>query len=301
MRQLEEWSQFGTEEEGFPCLQELYLQRCPNLKEKLPNACPSVVKLVINECMELASPLPRLSSLKYLELKGCDKVVWTSVVNFPSLEFLYINGIPNLPCLPNGFSQRLPPIFDLTIGGCDEITSLSNQIGFQHLTSLRKLKIYGCPKLENLPHGLHSLSSLTRLRIEGCRSLSSFPEMGLPSMLTDLTIEECEDLESLPGGMVHNSNLEILSVRGCSSLLSFAGEFNQLQGGTVLVSGDSFDSTFLAPCSEIQNLFLLDQNSCKSSSLLHVCKARGLCNSKGCAFIHCVGTLVCVIDGLHDV
>ncbi|KAI5596025.1 hypothetical protein POPTR_003G195450v4 [Populus trichocarpa] len=61
---------------------------------------------------------------------------------------------------------------DLAIGGCGDITTLSNQAGFQHLSSLQKLQIYGCSVLlENLPHELHKPSSLTFLEFEGCPSL----------------------------------------------------------------------------------------------------------------------------------
>lgn len=119
-----------------------------------------------------------------------------------------------------GFLQHLTEMEDLAIGGCGDITTLSNQAGFQHLSSLQKLQIYGCSVLENLPHELHKPSSRTFLEFEGCPSIYVHSQRWDCQlyMLTHITIENFQALECLPERLLRgSSNPQYLCISGCSS------------------------------------------------------------------------------------
>ncbi|CBI17182.3 unnamed protein product, partial [Vitis vinifera] len=149
MHGLEEWSS-GVEESGvreFPCLHELTIWNCPNLRR---------------------FSLPRLPLLCELDLEECDGTILRSVVDLMSLTSLHISGISNLVCLPEGMFKNLASLEELKIGLCN-------------LRNLEDLRIVNVPKVESLPEGLHDLTSLESLIIEGCPSLTSLAEMGLPA------------------------------------------------------------------------------------------------------------------------
>jgi hypothetical protein len=124
--------------------------------------------------------------------------------------------------------------------------------GVRHLTSLAKLTISSCPKLESLPEegfaasklqslaiwGCHSLiarrmqwdlcklPSLSRFRIGYCDDVESFPEETLlPSTLTSLEIWSLEKLKSLNyKGLQHLTSLARLKIRFCRNLHSMPEE-----------------------------------------------------------------------------
>jgi hypothetical protein len=66
------------------------------------------------------------------------------------------------------------------------------------LNSLQDLEIFMCRKLQRLPAGLTKLTTLKRLRIYGCTEISSLPKDGLPNSLRELVILDCPAIKSLP-------------------------------------------------------------------------------------------------------
>ena len=217
----------STEQGGyFPCLLELSIRACPNLRE-LPNLFPSLAILDIDGCLELAA-LPRLPLIRELELMKCGEGVLQSVAKFTSLTYLHLSHISEIEFLPEGFFHHLTALEELQISHFCRLTTLSNEIGLQNLPYLKRLKISACPCLEELPQNLHSLVSLIELKVWKCPHLVSFPESGFPSMLRILEIKDCEPLESLPEWIMHNNDgnnkntmshlLEYFVIEGCSTL-----------------------------------------------------------------------------------
>ncbi|RVW25631.1 putative disease resistance protein [Vitis vinifera] len=210
----------------FPCLLELSIRACPNLRE-LPNLFPSLAILDIDGCLELAA-LPRLPLIRELELMKCGEGVLQSVAKFTSLTYLHLSHISEIEFLPEGFFHHLTALEELQISHFCRLTTLSNEIGLQNLPYLKRLKISACPCLEELPQNLHSLVSLIELKVWKCPRLVSFPESGFPSMLRILEIKDCEPLESLPEWIMHNNDgnkkntmshlLEYFVIEGCSTL-----------------------------------------------------------------------------------
>ncbi|KAL8238458.1 hypothetical protein R6Q59_015025 [Mikania micrantha] len=109
-------------------------------------------------------------NLVSLEIGGLKKPIseWGSQ-NFPtSLVHLTLCNEPHVINFSQ-LSHLLPSSLErLAICGFDKLESLS--VGLQHLTSLRHLQIWNCPKLKDLPETL--LSSLLELRIDECPILT---------------------------------------------------------------------------------------------------------------------------------
>ncbi|XP_010659506.1 putative disease resistance RPP13-like protein 1 [Vitis vinifera] len=205
------------EEQGLPYnLQHLEIRKCDKL-EKLPRGLQSytsLAELIIEDCPKLVSfpekgfPL----MLRGLAISNCESLsslpdrmmMRNSSNNVCHLEYLEIEECPSLIYFPQG---RLP-------------------------TTLRRLLISNCEKLESLPEEINACA-LEQLIIERCPSLIGFPKGKLPPTLKKLWIGECEKLESLPEGIMHhhsnnttNCGLQILDILEGSSLASFpTGKF----------------------------------------------------------------------------
>lgn len=235
MMEWEDWAFFNDDENlGFPCLEVLCLLKCP----------------------KLASSFPRLPSLRKLELEQCDEMLLTGVSSLKSLVSLTV--ISGLISLPEGFLQQLTTLRELTISHCSNLSTLCNHIGFECLSLLERFKVSSCPQLMALPLGLHQLTSLRMLQVDGCPSLISFPDMGLPSMVTHFIVEECEALQSLPGvtmpcrsssaGCVLPTTLKEFRIMNCKNLLLFS------EG--MLFNNTSLQSLNVFGCHSVRSLSL---------------------------------------------
>ncbi|KAI5557767.1 hypothetical protein BDE02_18G125400 [Populus trichocarpa] len=189
-----------------------------NLKlEALPSGlqfCASLEELYIWDCRELIhiSDLQELSSLRRLEIRGCDKISsieWHGLRQLPSLVYLEISGcrslshFPDVDCL-GGLTQ----LKELAIGGfSEELEAFPAGVlnSFQHLNlsgSLERLEICGWDKLKSVPHQLQHLTALERLEI--CDFRGEGFEEALPDWLANLSslrylgIDNCKNLKYLP-------------------------------------------------------------------------------------------------------
>ncbi|KAL6327579.1 hypothetical protein AAG906_021870 [Vitis piasezkii] len=263
MPEWKNWSfPYMVEKVGaFPCLRQLTLINCPKLI-KLPCHPPSLVKLAVCECAELAIPLRRLASVDKLSLTGCcrahlstrDGVDLSSLINtfniqeIPSLtcredmkqfleilQHLEIYDCGCLEKLPDEL-QRLVSLTDMTIEQCPKLVSLPGIFP----PELRRLSINCCESLKWLPDGILTYGNssnsglLEHLEIRNCPSLACFPTGDVRNSLQQLEIEHCVNLESLPKGMMQDASinpsntcrLQVLKLYRCSSLRSFpAGKF----------------------------------------------------------------------------
>ncbi|GLT30434.1 hypothetical protein SLA2020_052330 [Shorea laevis] len=227
-------SEFYEGQGCFPSLEELVFDTMSNWKEwTFPNGSegefPCLRRLVIDHCPKLLGQLPsNLSSLKELDVIGCNAMLFKSMVDLTSLTKFRISRISGLTCLPKSFIQSLTTLETLSIGSCKDLTCLweegaeteQNLLPF----TLKHLSLSGCTTLESLPDAIMMrmdgssssnssmlMSRLERLEIDGCPSLKSFPRGKLPISLKYLIIEDCKSLESLPDadGDDNNSNLHL--------------------------------------------------------------------------------------------
>ncbi|XVF83138.1 hypothetical protein PTKIN_Ptkin16aG0109500 [Pterospermum kingtungense] len=170
-------------EEGLSAtnLTSLELLCCDNLKslpEQMRSLFPSLEKLGIQNCPEIESfPKEGLpSKLKSIEIWSSDKLIggmmrrnreWI-LQTLPSLTHFEINCSGTeieIECFPD--EHLLPSsLTSLTIWNLPNLKVLDDK-GFRHLTSLRDLNIWGCPKLQSMPPK-SLLTSLSHLMISSC-------------------------------------------------------------------------------------------------------------------------------------
>ena len=214
----------------------------------------SLVELYLHKCPELKEMPPifhNLTSLKKLDIRQCDGLFSLAEMGLPPmLEWLSILHCPVLGSLPEGMMQNITTLRHLSIHYCEKLelalvedtthnrnaslSSLTINYSCDSLTSfplafftkLEKLCFENCDRLECLyipdGDGLHhvDLTSLQILRVYHCPNLVSFPSVGLPiPNLKELSIIGCKKLKSLPQGM-HTllASLQDLYITGCPEI-----------------------------------------------------------------------------------
>ncbi|KAF6176876.1 hypothetical protein GIB67_007974 [Kingdonia uniflora] len=147
MKHWEEWVMETSSEDinVMPLLRDLHIYDCPVLKSMPHQILSQSVKILfIRDCPELIiSWLPPL--LEELTLDGDAGSLSRTLPfkNNTSLKFMYIQNSPH-SILPQGLSQ-LKALQTLNILECNSLTCIPEEL--QHVTSLQKLVIVGCPML----------------------------------------------------------------------------------------------------------------------------------------------------------
>ncbi|CDP21022.1 unnamed protein product, partial [Coffea canephora] len=245
-------------------LKALVLWDMPNLKGMLgrevqgtPGIFTQLQYLSFVDCPTLMLPLPRMPSLKELDVNMCPNMAWASISNLTSLNSLEVGNIEGLSCFPEEMLQNLSLLESLEIKQMKDLRALPRSLA--SLTALKELAIEECPKLGSLPKELHlfdcfnlvslsmgtkALESLTHLRIQGSYAtalpeevkhfpalqkldLRDFPNLtSLPdwfgdhlTSLRDLTLCMCPKLETLPSNIQMMTTLQSLTIENNTTIL----------------------------------------------------------------------------------
>ncbi|XP_073014262.1 probable disease resistance protein At4g19520 isoform X2 [Typha latifolia] len=224
----------GTEVSVFPSLRVLYIKHMPALEEFYGGArtsrwLPSLKSLSIIRC-------PKLRMFPNLP---CGlRNVYIESVNWTALPELWQGGLS---------TSSSSSLSSLEISDCRGLVSLSK--GFEKFTSLKELRVMGCPKLQRgsttqrflplsleclavedcnvldaLPKIPEDLNFLSEVKLKRCANIKSLPPaevLGRWKALRRLSIEECSELRSL-GGLQALSSLKYLTVEECPKLLAAA-------------------------------------------------------------------------------
>ncbi|GFP80763.1 putative disease resistance protein rga4 [Phtheirospermum japonicum] len=193
---------------------------------------PSLESLTIQLCPKLTG-LPKLPSLRTLNISCSSVALLTSITFLTSLTSLKLFDFPELDVFPGGFLQNHKALKDLKLGALP-IRTLSNVFG--NLPALKTLSLDDCANLEFLPEGLKYLNSLERLDINRCDSLSSFPATMLESLpsLRWLSFQHCKKLIPLTGSMNRAPALQSLLINRLPELEYLPESLQQLSGIRVL-------------------------------------------------------------------
>ncbi|XP_034911602.2 putative disease resistance protein RGA4 [Populus alba] len=195
--------------------------------------CASLEVLYICDSSELIriNDLQELSSLRSLEIGGCDKLIsvdWHGLRQLSSLVELSISWCPSLSDIPeDDCLGSLTQLKRLSIGGFSEEmeafpAGVLNSI--QHLNlsgSLKSLEIVGWDKLKSVPHQLQHFTALTSLEIKDFKGEEALPEwLANLSSLQCLTIDNCKNLRYLPSSTAIQrlSKLKQLQIWNCPHL-----------------------------------------------------------------------------------
>ncbi|XP_021800311.1 putative disease resistance RPP13-like protein 1 [Prunus avium] len=285
MPEWEEWIPSGSGGQyrpDFPCLMELILKKCPKLRGTLPCHMPYLEKLSVSGCGVLhdqrattttISSLNMYSykSLEELKIEDGSQTSLLSVLETKFLSELDIRNFVDIQCLPNINRLQYLALYD-----CPTLSSFPKD-GLP--TTLTSLHIYGCRRLEFLPHEmLAKLTSLERLGIlESCDSLRTFPlgifpklwylsflkcenlesfsiEEGVDKNLRDLYISDCPNLVCFPLGGLPAPNLIHFMINGCNNLKSLPERIHTLTALRGLVIHDLPNLVSFAECGLPPNL-----------------------------------------------
>ena len=172
-------------QEHLTSLEAMEIRDCPSLvyftKGGLPT--PNLTSIWLSNCKNLKNLPDQLQTLK-------------------NLQSMFLNKCPELESHPDGSWPSNLSLFYVTF--CDKLM-LGKEWGLHGLDCLSRLEIEG--KCENIrisgfmdlkyldSMGLQHLSTLKRLDISCCDKLQSLPEDGLPSSLSFLSIKECSLLK----------------------------------------------------------------------------------------------------------
>ncbi|KAG6621466.1 hypothetical protein I3842_Q025700 [Carya illinoinensis] len=257
MPDWENWSCFDSENEGeaaFPRLEELRIVRCPKLTGGLPIHLPSLARLEIDKCSQLAASLPRSPTLRQLKLTNVNEVLLNELPS--GLQKLVLKGSDALRSLPEGMMDSNSPLQELKIDGCcstlksltiSDCKMLEFPVDFNysflkelylenscdslrcfHVNLIAKIDIFtinGCKNLESLINSEQHENDLAAsiIRIKNCPNFVSFPDGGLRAQkLKTFEISLCGNLRSLPDKMhLLLPSLESLSIFYCPMLQSF--------------------------------------------------------------------------------
>ncbi|KAK2354114.1 putative disease resistance RPP13 protein [Trifolium repens] len=241
----EEWDcKFVTG--AFPCLQNLSIRNCPNLKGCFPEQLPCLMTLRVYHCKHLVCSVSSASSLHALHLTDCGKLQfdhhpttlkhlnigehciegplleWIDhTLSHISLESLVIADCPTMN-IPLGYCYNFLRSLNIT-RGCDSLRTFPLDLFPKLLT----LELRSCSNLEMISHDSKLDCSLTSMSIIMCPKFASFPKGGFSAPnLNYISILELENLNALPESMnTLFPSLSQLRIRSCPQLDSFSDGF----------------------------------------------------------------------------
>ncbi|XP_059064197.1 disease resistance protein RPV1-like [Cryptomeria japonica] len=161
---------------------------------------------------KLPDSFKQLVSLEYLDLSGCTKLpaVPDILINMRKLEKLYFSGRPKLQELPLQITEQ-KSLRELHLKNTMLMDVPDN---IDQLSKLETLLI-GSPYLRGLPTSLGKLTSLTRLKIMGCMKLESLPESVERLNHLEYLCIKSSGVRTLPEGFRQLSSLQNLKICDC--------------------------------------------------------------------------------------
>ncbi|XP_050263444.1 disease resistance protein RGA2-like [Quercus robur] len=252
----------------FPSLESLVLSSCCNLKgwwkgDIVDNSDQTTMTSTSwSHQYQQHISVPSFPRLCYLEICHCSLL--TSMPLFPYLDnTLYLKSASwkalqqtmalkmntaGASSLPSSF----PPLSKLKYLHLEDMrdTEYLPEEWLQNLTSLKKLKIWECPRLTSLSQYLRHNNSLTMLDIRCCEEVDLFSDVdddgaGRPKRLQCLILKQVTKMKCLPTYLQHVTTLQYLMISRCPSLMTLPEWIGSLASLQNLVIDDCPNLTSL--------------------------------------------------------
>ncbi|KAJ0788817.1 putative P-loop containing nucleoside triphosphate hydrolase, leucine-rich repeat domain superfamily [Helianthus annuus] len=262
---MSEWKVWSTNnmvlDAVFPCLQELYINDCPNLIDISLKALPSVRVLSIHMCgvnalRSLVQAASLVNELGIASIVGLTNEAWRGVIMYlKAIEKLYIWHCDEISYLWDSeeTNKVLLNLKELDVRRCKNLVSLGEKevdnVESTLLLSLRYLEIFYC---ESMKH-CYCPNSIEYFSIQGCSSLTlvSFPrEIGGEQKLKSVTIYDCKKLTK----GINNTNMPMLE-------FLFIGELIDLKSITQFSNFNHLTVLCLSNCTSIESFQLSNLTS----------------------------------------
>ncbi|GLU17207.1 hypothetical protein SLE2022_335950 [Rubroshorea leprosula] len=213
-------------------LVDLKILQCKKLKSMpIMIGLSSLQQLRISDCLELTRigdgvfAFPK--SLKRLDIWSCPRLetIGDSISTLTCLEELHLNGCEDLRLIP--IMSGLSSLQQLRIEYCFELIRIGDG-AFAFPASLRRLRIWSCPRLETIGESISTLTCLEELHLIECEDLRPIPSVNGLSSLKKLEIWNCNSVVSLPSGLSSCTALKELTMVGCPNLISIFEDLKDL-------------------------------------------------------------------------
>ncbi|KAM4072976.1 hypothetical protein ACB094_11G180900 [Castanea mollissima] len=223
----------------FPSLKSLTIRFCFNLKGWWGRTGRDLVATTSASTPDHPqdqshNSLPLFPLLSYLRISNCPKM--TSMPLFPNLEesldLLNVSLKPVQETMSMSFlvpsslssSSPLSKLNFMSLGSVEDIESLPAEWA---LYSLKKLRIWNCPRLTSMSGAVRNLTSLCELSIVECEEFDPLRDMHDDGMewrclicLRYLRFSGIPKLKSLPVGLQCVSTLKELTISNCPNLMT---------------------------------------------------------------------------------
>ncbi|CAK8539779.1 unnamed protein product [Lathyrus sativus] len=158
-----------------------------------------------------------LSNLKRIRLEKVSVPCLCRLKNLRKLSLHMCNTKNAFESCSIQISDAMPKLVELSIDYCNDLIKLPD--GFCNITTLKKLSITNCHKLNAMPQDLAMLENLEVLRLCSCSDLVEMSESVRDLIeLRCLDISDCVSLPKLPNDIGDLQKLEKFYMKGCSNL-----------------------------------------------------------------------------------
>ncbi|XP_013628701.1 PREDICTED: disease resistance protein TAO1-like isoform X1 [Brassica oleracea var. oleracea] len=167
--------------------------------------------------------------------------LWEGNKTIRNLKWLKLTEAKNLKELPD-LSTAIN-LRRLDLWCCSSLVELPSFIG--NMTSLKELCLIGCSSLVELPFSIGNMTHFEQLNLNKCSSLVELPSsIGNLTNLQDLYLNGCSSLEKLPSSIGNLHCLQRLQMKGCSKLKALP----------IIINLESLWELDLSNCSSLKSL-----------------------------------------------